>query len=191
MLDLVGVQVLQLDLIVVQQTLEERVGRNRESMLVEGHEGDDVAVGRRRRILTIGHKPLRRIGPPMEKTTRDDSLHACMGNIRAVPRIHGGWRRLWRSKGGGGEAEAIDLGLRRWISKHGRSKWWWQRNGEGKAMVFVCRNMKGEAAIYRMERGEKANRSPRFMRPLRHITSPLSKNRAHPISGHALEGHTG
>ena len=46
-LDPIGVQVLQLDLIVVQQTPEERVGRNHESALVEGHEGDDVAIGRR------------------------------------------------------------------------------------------------------------------------------------------------
>ena len=111
MLDLFGVQVLQLDLIVVQQTLEEWVGRNHESALVKGHKGDDVAVGRRRRILTAEHEPLRRIGPPMEKTTLDEALHVLMGNIRAIPQIHGGWRRLQRSKGGGGEAKAIDLGL--------------------------------------------------------------------------------
>lgn len=29
-------------------------------------------------------------------------------------------------------------------------------------MVLVCRNMKGEAAIYRMERGKKANHPPRL-----------------------------
>ena len=71
MLDPIGVQVLQLDLIVVQQTLEEWVGWNHESALMEGHEGDDVAIGRCRCILTAGHKPLHRIGPPMEKTTLD------------------------------------------------------------------------------------------------------------------------
>ena len=120
MLDPIRVQVLQLDLIVVQQTPEEWVGRNHESALMEGREGDDVAVGRCRRILTVGHKPLCRIGPPVEKTTLDEALHARMGNIRAVPRIHGGWRRLRRSKDGGREAEAIDLGLWQWIRKHGR-----------------------------------------------------------------------
>ena len=51
----------------VQQTSEERMGWNRESTLMEGCEGDDVAIGRRRRILTAGHKPLCRIGPPTEK----------------------------------------------------------------------------------------------------------------------------
>ena len=78
MLDSVGVQVLQ-------QTPEEREGRNHEYALVEGRKGDDVAVERRRRILTAGHEPLHRIGPPVEKTTLDESLHACMGNIEAVP----------------------------------------------------------------------------------------------------------
>jgi len=110
-LDPIGVQVLQLNLIVVQQTLEERVGRNHESALVEGREGDDVAIGRRWRILAVGHKPLRRIGPPIEKTTLDEALLACIGNIGVMPQIHGGWRWLRRSKGDGGGAEAIDLGL--------------------------------------------------------------------------------
>jgi len=36
--------VLQLDLIVVQQTPKEPVGKNRESALVKGREGDDIAV---------------------------------------------------------------------------------------------------------------------------------------------------
>ena len=119
MLDPIRVQVLQLDLIVVQQTSKEWVGRNRKSMLVEGREGDDISIGRHRCILMAGHKPLRHIGPPIEKTTLDEALHVRMGNIRAVPQIHGGWRWLRRSKGGGGEAEAIDLGLWQWISKHG------------------------------------------------------------------------
>ena len=122
MLDPIGVKVLQLDLIVVKQSLEERAGRNRQSVPVEGREGDDVAIGRRRHILMAGHKPLYRIGPPMKKTTLDEAFHACMGNIGAVPLIHGGWRRLRRSKGGGGEAEARDLELQWWISKHGRSE---------------------------------------------------------------------
>ena len=63
-LDPIRVQVLQLDLIVVQQTPKERLGTNHESALMEGHEGDDVAVRRRRCILTTRHKPLCRIGPP-------------------------------------------------------------------------------------------------------------------------------
>jgi len=42
----VGIQMLQLKLVVVQQPLEESVGRSREPTLVEGDEGDDVAIGR-------------------------------------------------------------------------------------------------------------------------------------------------
>ena len=51
---------------------------------LEEREGDDVAVGRRRPLLAAGHKPLRRIGPPAEKTTLDEALHPCMGNIGVV-----------------------------------------------------------------------------------------------------------
>ena len=58
----------------VQKTLEERVRRNRESVLMGGREGDNVAVGRRRRILMAGHKPLRHVGPPTEKTTLNEAL---------------------------------------------------------------------------------------------------------------------
>ena len=94
MLDPIGVQVLQLDLIVVQQTPEEWVGRNHESVLVEGREGDDVAVGRCWCILTAGHKPLCRVGPPAEKTMLNEALQARIGNIRAIPRINGGRRWL-------------------------------------------------------------------------------------------------
>ena len=121
-LDPIGVQVLQLDLIVVQQAPKERVGRNYEFVLVEGHEGDNIAVRRRWHNLRARHKPLRRIGPPTEKTTLDEALHVRMGNIGAVPQIHGGWRQLWRSKGGCGEVEATYLGLRRRVSKHDRSE---------------------------------------------------------------------
>ena len=87
--------------------------------------------------------------------------------------------------------EATNLGLWWQISKHAISEWRWWRNEEGKVVVLVCRNVKGEAAIYRMEWGEKANRPPRFTRPLRCVTSPLSKDRAHILSGCALDGHAG
>ena len=158
---------------------------------MEEHEGDDVAVGQRRRILAVEHKLLHRIGPPTEKTVLDEDLHVCIGNIRAIPRIHGGWRCLRRSKGGGRGAEATDLLLQRWISKHGRSKWRRRRNKEGKVVVLVCRNTKGEAAIYRAEQDEKVNRPPRLMRPLCHVTSSPSEDCAHAISVRALKGHAG
>ena len=85
MLDPVGIQVLQLDLVVVQQPLEEWLGRNHESTLMEGREGHDVAIGRRRRILATGHEPLRHVGPPTEKTALDEGLYARVGDVKAIP----------------------------------------------------------------------------------------------------------
>ena len=101
MLDPIGVKVLQLDLIVVKQSLEERAGRNRQSVPVEGREGDDVAVERHRRILMAGHKPLRRIGPHVEKTTLDEpSMHAWVTSE---------WYHESMEDGGGcGEAKAME-----------------------------------------------------------------------------------
>ena len=48
-------------------------------MLVEECEGDDVAVKRHWHLLVARHKPLHRIFPPMEKTTLNKALHACIG----------------------------------------------------------------------------------------------------------------
>ena len=84
MLDPVGVQVLQLDLIVVQQTSEEWVGRNHESTLMEEREGDDVAIGWCRHIIATGHEPLHHIGPPAKKTTLDEALHVHVGDIGVI-----------------------------------------------------------------------------------------------------------
>ena len=61
------------------------MGRNHESTLVEERKGDDVAIGRRWRILMTRHKLLHHIGPPAEKTTLDEALHARIGNIGAMP----------------------------------------------------------------------------------------------------------
>ena len=61
------------------------MGRNHESVLVEGREGHDVAVGQRRHLLTTGHEPLHRLGSPTEKTTLDEVLHACVDDVRVIP----------------------------------------------------------------------------------------------------------
>jgi hypothetical protein len=57
------------------------MGGIRESALVEGGEGDDVAVERRRHLLVTGYDPLQRLGPHGEKTTLDETLHACVGDV--------------------------------------------------------------------------------------------------------------
>ena len=76
---------LQLNLVVVQQSLEEQMERNRKSVLVEGREGHDVAIRQRRRLLAARHKPLRCVGPPTKNTTLNEALHMRIGNIRAMP----------------------------------------------------------------------------------------------------------
>ena len=96
MLDPIGVEVLQLNLVVVQQPLEERMRRDCEPALVEGCEGDDVTIGRHRHILVAKNQPLHRVDPPMKKTTLNEALHACVGDIRAVPCLYG--KRRQRSK---------------------------------------------------------------------------------------------
>ena len=60
----------------VQQSPEEQMGRNRESVLMEGREGHDVAIGRCRLLLATGHEPLRCVGPPAKKTALDEALYA-------------------------------------------------------------------------------------------------------------------
>ena len=77
-------------------------------MLMEGREGDNIAVGRCRHILMAGQKLLHRIGPPTKKTTLDEALHACMGNFRAVPQINRGCKWLWRSGSYRSRALAVD-----------------------------------------------------------------------------------
>jgi hypothetical protein len=57
-LNFVGIQVLQLNLVVVQQPPEGSVGRNREPVLVEGDERYDIAVRRRRCIIVARNDPL-------------------------------------------------------------------------------------------------------------------------------------
>ena len=99
---------LQLNLVVVQQSSKEWMGRNHESALVEGREGHDIATRRRRRILATGHEPLHRVGPPTEKTALDEALHACVGDVGAIPRLHGRQGRKNKSYAGGERAKAID-----------------------------------------------------------------------------------
>ena len=69
----------------VQQTLEEWVRGNRESTLMEECQGDNVAVKRCQCLLAARNKPLCYIGPPIEKTTLDEALHARIGNVGAMP----------------------------------------------------------------------------------------------------------
>ena len=57
-LDFVGIKVLQLHLVVMQQPPKELVGGGGESPLMEVSEGHDVAIRRRQCVLIAGQPPL-------------------------------------------------------------------------------------------------------------------------------------
>ena len=87
-LDSVGIKVLQLYLVVVQQPPNELVGGGGESSLVEVSEGHNVAFGRRWRILIVEQPPLLDGGPRAKKATMNEALQALEGDIGSVPRLH-------------------------------------------------------------------------------------------------------
>jgi hypothetical protein len=64
------------------------VGGSREPTLVDGDEGDDVAIGRRRLILVARNNPLQCLGPRRKKTALDETLHTGVDDVRAAPRLY-------------------------------------------------------------------------------------------------------
>ena len=88
MLDSIGIKVLQLYLVVLQQPPNELVGGGGESLLVEVSEVHDVAIGQRRHVLLTGQQPPLDRGLRTEKTTVDKALQALDGDVRAAPQIH-------------------------------------------------------------------------------------------------------
>jgi hypothetical protein len=75
MLNPVAGQMLQLDLVVAQLTTEEVVKAHREPTFMEGDEGDDVVIRRRRRPLMIRQKPLHGLCPSPQQALLDETLH--------------------------------------------------------------------------------------------------------------------
>ena len=65
---------LQLHLVVVQQSPNKLMGRGGESPLVEVSEGYDVAIGRRRRVLIAGQPLLLGGSPRAKKATVNEAL---------------------------------------------------------------------------------------------------------------------
>ena len=60
---------------------------------MEGREGDDVTIEWHRHLLMAENQPLHRVGPPAKKTMLDEALHACTGDGKVVPRLHGKQRQ--------------------------------------------------------------------------------------------------
>ena len=114
--------------------------RDYKPMLVEGREGDDVTVGRPQHLLMARNQPLHRVSPLAKKTALDEALHACVGDVRAVPRLHGKAKTKERGLfGDGREAKATDLGCWRRTSRGNRSEQWRWKGGEGKIVVWCAK----------------------------------------------------
>jgi hypothetical protein len=71
---------LQLNFVVVEQPLEERMGQYRESALMEGNEGDNVSVARCWHLLVARYDPLPHRSSCVEQPTL---LMAGSGGSRA------------------------------------------------------------------------------------------------------------
>lgn len=117
MLDPVGAEVLQLDLVVVQQPSKKSVGGGSEPTLMEVCERHHVAVGRRRHLLLIGQQPLLASrGLCAKKAAMDEALHTLEGDVGAAPRIHWKMGAGGCELDGGWDADAGSLGdFRRWL----------------------------------------------------------------------------
>jgi hypothetical protein len=61
------------------------MGGDHKPMLVEVHEGDDVAIRRQRRLLIARQNPLHGCGPHAEKTMSDETLHALVQDLKTIP----------------------------------------------------------------------------------------------------------
>ena len=87
-LDSVGIKVLQLYLVVVQQSPNKLVGGGGESPLMEVSEGHNVAFGQRQRVLIAGQSLLLSGGPRAKKAMVNKALQALEGDIGSTPRLH-------------------------------------------------------------------------------------------------------
>jgi hypothetical protein len=89
----------------VEQSVEELVGGGHEAALVEGDEGDDVAIGRRRRIFIARNKPLHHLGPSAEEAFLHQPLHARVKDVGTWPQLHGRTGRRHGSVDGGAKGK--------------------------------------------------------------------------------------
>ena len=74
MLDPIGIKVLQLHLVVIQQPLKELMSRYTESSLMEESKGHDISFGRRWLVLIARQQPLPDGGQLAKEVTADEAL---------------------------------------------------------------------------------------------------------------------
>jgi hypothetical protein len=77
----IGIQMLQLDHVVVEEPQEEAVGRSCKPVIMKVHERHHVAIGWHQEVMAVGHYPLVCSGPRAKKAMVDESLHMCMAAI--------------------------------------------------------------------------------------------------------------
>ena len=88
MLDPIGIKVLQLYLVVIQQPSKKLMSRYGESPLVEESKGHDIPFGRRRLVLITRQPPLLDGRQWAEEATADEALQALRGNVGSAPWLH-------------------------------------------------------------------------------------------------------
>ena len=88
MLDPIGIKVLQLYLVVIQQPPKELMSRYGESPLVEQSKGHDISFGRQWLILITRQPLLLDDGQRVKEATADEALQALRGNVGSAPRLH-------------------------------------------------------------------------------------------------------
>ena len=91
----VGIKVLQLHLVVIQQLSKELMSRYGESPLVEVSEGHDIPFGRRRLILITRQQPPLSSGRWAEEAAVDEALQTSRGNAGSARQLHCGIEKRW------------------------------------------------------------------------------------------------
>ena len=79
---------LQLHLIIIQQSPKESMCGYGKSPLMEDGERHDIPFGQRRLILVTRQQPLLDSGQWTEKATVDEALQMPRGDARSTPQLH-------------------------------------------------------------------------------------------------------
>ena len=88
MLDPIGIKMLQLHLVVIQQPPKKSMRRYGESPLMEDSKGHDIPFERRRLFLITRQQPPLSSGRRAEEVAADEALQTPRGNAGSAPQLH-------------------------------------------------------------------------------------------------------
>jgi hypothetical protein len=96
----IGIQVMQLDLVVMEEQEEETMRRHCETTLMEVHERHHVPGGWHQELMITGQLPLMHVDPRLKEATLNKVLHARELALRAVPQSYETqrWERGFRRR---------------------------------------------------------------------------------------------